>query len=234
MTGRILAGLHRHGRLIATELTVNFILPYLIYVYAAQPLGDLRALLASSAPPILWSLVEFARHRRIDAVSMLVLAGILLSILAVLGGGSVRFLQLREKLVTALIGLVFIGSVLVRRPLIYELARANMLRKSKAEADQFAALRADADFRRTVTIMTLVVGVGLLIDAAVSVLLVFTLSIRDYMILGPIIGYAWVGGLGLWVMAYSHWAKRRSEARRAAGDTKESICSPACQTSDGN
>ncbi len=127
-----------------------------------------------------------------------------------------RFLQLREKLVTAAIGLIFLGSVIARRPLIYELARANILRKSKAEAEQFAAFRAHADFRRTVTIMTLVVGMGLLVDAGVSLFLVLTLTIRDYLIFGPILGYAWLGGLGLWVMVYGKWAKGRSEARRAA------------------
>ena len=216
MPARAIAFLRNSGARIAAEVMVNFILPFVIYVWAEHPLGEVRALLASSAPPILWSLVEFARHRRIDALSMLVLAGILLSVLAVLGGGSVRFLQLREKLVTAVIGLIFIGSVMVRRPLIYELARANMLRKSKAEAAQFEALRVHAGFRRTVTIMTLGVGVGLIADAGVSVLLVFTLSIRDYLIVGPIVGYALLGGLVLWVFWYGRRARRRSEARRAA------------------
>jgi hypothetical protein len=220
LAARTLVFLRKSGGHIAIELMVNFILPFLIYIYTQQPLGDVRALVASSAPPILWSLVEFARHRRIDALSLLVLAGILLSTLAVLGGGSVRFLQLREKLVTAAIGLIFLGSIVVRRPLIYELARANMLRKSKAEAQEFAALLAHPDFRRTVTIMTVVVGVGLLVDAAFSVLLVLTLSIRDYLIFGPILGYAWLGGLALWVMVYGQWAKRRSEARRVAEDTQ--------------
>ena len=216
MPARAIAFLRNSGARIAAEVMVNFILPFVIYVWAEHPLGEVRALLASSAPPILWSLVEFARHRRIDALSMLVLAGILLSVLAVLGGGSVRFLQLREKLVTAVIGLIFIGSVMVRRPLIYELARANMLRKSKAEAAQFEALRVHAGFRRTVTIMTLGVGVGLIADAGVSVLLVFTLSIRDYLIVGPIVGYALLGGLVLWVFWYGRRARRRSEARHAA------------------
>ncbi len=216
MPARAIAFLRNSGARIAAEVMVNFILPFVIYVWAEHPLGEVRALLASSAPPILWSLVEFARHRRIDALSMLVLAGILLSVLAVLGGGSVRFLQLREKLVTAVIGLIFIGSVMVRRPLIYELARANMLRKSKAEAAQFEALRVHAGFRRTVTIMTLGVGVGLIADAGVSVLLVFTLSIRDYLIVGPVVGYALLGGLVLWVFWYGRRARRRSEARRAA------------------
>jgi hypothetical protein len=58
---------------IATELLVNIALPYLIYVKAEVPIGQVHALLAASIPPILWSAIEFARKRRLDAVSILVL-----------------------------------------------------------------------------------------------------------------------------------------------------------------
>ena len=111
-------------------------------------------------PPILWSLVEFARHRRLDALSVLVVCGIALSLLAMLGGGGARFLQLREKLVTGLIGLAFVGSALIGKPLVYELARATMRRKSENEAREFEALQVHAGFRRTMTVMTLVWGSG--------------------------------------------------------------------------
>jgi hypothetical protein len=204
------------GATILVEALVNFILPFAIYNYAEAPLGPVRALLASSAPPILWSLVEFARHRRIDALSMLVLGGILLSLLAMLGGGGVKFLQLREKLVTGLIGLVFLGSALIRRPLIYELARATMMRRSKDEAADFAALQVHAGFRRTMMVMTLVWGFGLIADVAVGVALVETISIREYLIVNPILGYGTMGALGLWTFWYGRRQRRRGEARRAA------------------
>ncbi|MEO7681799.1 MAG: VC0807 family protein, partial [Sphingomonas sp.] len=106
---RITAYLREHGGRVLVEALVNFILPYLIYTVAEARLGEVGALLASSAPPILWSIFEFARHRRLDALSVLVVAGIALSLLAMLGGGGVRFLQLREKLVTGVIGLAFLG-----------------------------------------------------------------------------------------------------------------------------
>jgi hypothetical protein len=187
-----------------------------IYNYAEAPLGEVRALLASSAPPILWSLIEFARHRRLDALSVLVVSGIALSLLAMLGGGGARFLQLREKLVTGAIGMVFLGSALLGKPLIYELARASMRRKSEEEAQQFEALQVHAGFRRTMTVMTLVWGLGLLADVAVSVVLVFVLSIRQYLLVNPILGYGIIGALSLWSFLYGQRAKRRGEARRAA------------------
>lgn len=216
MIARIAAYLRKDGGRLFLELLVNFILPFVIYNYAEAPLGAVRALLLSSVPPILWSLVEFARHRRLDALSVLVVAGIALSLLAMLGGGGVQFLQLREKLVTGVIGLAFVGSALIRKPLIYELARATMRRKSENEAQEFEALQIHAGFRRTMMVMTLVWGFGLLADVAVSVVLVFVLSIREYLIVNPILGYGTMGALSLWSFLYGQRAKARGEARRAA------------------
>jgi hypothetical protein len=210
------AWVRKNGGHVAVEGLVNAILPFAIYNYAEAPLGDVKALLVSSAPPILWSLAEFARHRRVDALSMLVIGGILLSLLALLGGGGVKFLQLREKLVTGAIGLVFLGSALIGKPLIYQLARACMRRKSEGEAQEFEALRANAGFRRTMTLMTVVWGVGLLADVAVAVVLVFALSVREYLIVNPILGYGTMGALSLWTFLYGRRAKRRGQARRAA------------------
>jgi hypothetical protein len=216
LIARTIVYVRKNGAHVLVEALVNFVLPFLIYNYAEAPLGEVKALLASSAPPILWSLFEFARHRRLDALSVLVVSGIALSLLAMLGGGGVRFLQLREKLVTAVIGLVFLGSALIGKPLVYELARASMRRKSEDEAQQFEALQIHAGFRRTMTVMTLVWGLGLIADVLVSVVLVFVLSIRQYLLINPVIGYGTLGALSLWSFLYGQRAKARGEARRAA------------------
>jgi hypothetical protein len=206
----------RNGGGFAIEILVNIVLPFVIYNYAEAPLGDVRALLASSGPPILWSLLEFARHRRLDGLSALVLGGIALSLLAMFGGGGVRFLQLRESLVPAVIGLVFLGSAVIGKPLFYQIARGSLRRKSEREAQEFEALQVHRGFRRAMTFITLVWGFGLLASVAVSVLLVFVLSIREYLIVNPILGYGTVGVLGLWTFLYGKRSKRRGETRALA------------------
>jgi hypothetical protein len=198
------------------EILVNFVLPYLTYVKTENSLGQAHALMAASLPPILWSVIQFAWKRRVDAVSILVIAGIVLSLLAFLGGGSVRFLQLRENLVTGLIGLVFLGSAAIGRPLIYQLARASKLRESKSEAERFEGLREHASFRRGMNIMTLVWGFGLLAQTLVACLMVFRMTIRNYLIVSPILGYGTMGTLALWTFFYVKRMKRRGEAARAA------------------
>jgi hypothetical protein len=213
---KVLEFIRGSGPTIAVEATVNFILPYIIFALAQPHYGDVQALILSSVPPILWSLVEFARHRRVDALSMLVLLGIVLSLVAVAGGGSARFLQLREKLVTVFIGFLFLGSALIGKPLIYQLARAQMVRNSSDELEEFEALRSNKYFRRTMMVLTVVWGLGLLVDAAVSIALVYALSIKTYLAVNPIVSYGTMGGLSLWTFLYVRRQRRKGDKRRAA------------------
>lgn len=53
---------------IAVEVAVNFLLPWLIYHFTKNRLGETNGLLLSSIPPILWSIFGVIRFRRLDAV----------------------------------------------------------------------------------------------------------------------------------------------------------------------
>lgn len=84
------------------------------------------AFIAAAAPPTLWAVVRLARRRRLDALSIIALTAIALSVLAYFGGGGATFLRIRERLVTAVTGLIFLGSAAIGKPLIYQLARARV------------------------------------------------------------------------------------------------------------
>jgi hypothetical protein len=75
-------------------------------------------------------------------------------------------------------------------------------------------MRDNIHFKRSMRLMTLVWGFGLLAEAAVSASLVLTLSVHDYLIAGPIVGYGTMGGLGCWTWWYANYKRR--QGRRAA------------------
>ena len=201
---RITHWLRQRAPRLVLELAINFAAPVLIYDQLHARWGDVPALLASSAPPVLWSIAGFLRDRRIDALSVLSIVGIALSVLAFFGGGSAQVLQLREKMVTLLIGLAFLGSAAIGKPLIYPLARATVSRESAEALAAFEARRDHPMLRRTMMVMTLAWGFGLLADFAISVVLIYRLSITRYLIVSPILGYATFGGLTLWTVWYRH------------------------------
>ncbi len=213
---RILAYARANGAKAGLEVAVNFVLPFLIYSSARGALGDVRSLMAASLPPILWSVAEFIRARKVDAIAVLVVTGIALSLLAFAGGGGVKFLQLRENLVTGLVGLVFLGSAAIGRPLIYQLARAGTRRRAADKVPAFEALRDDVRFRGAMMAATLVWGLGLLAACALNCALVFLVSIKLFMLISGPISYGAMGLLTAWTIWYVPRAKREAEARQAA------------------
>ncbi len=197
--------------MFALELVVNVGLPWLVYTLAKPRLGEVHAIMASAGPPMVWSLVEFARRRTFDAISVLVLGGIALSLIGYAFGGSPRLLLMRESLVTGLIGLAFLGSAAIRRPLIYVLANATMTRRSAAEGEEFRAARDQPGFRRAMTVMTLVWGSGFVAETCVRSVLVFSIPVSRFLIIAPIMGYGTIGLLALWTFLYARRKERLRE-----------------------
>lgn len=194
--------------LLALEILFNFLLPWACYRLAKPHIGEIHAIMASAAPPMLWSLVEFARKRRVDAISILVLGGIALSLLGFALGGSPKLLLMRESLITGVIGLIFIGSAFIRKPLIYILASASLQRQSPEDSAEFESYRDKPGFRRIMTVMTIVWGAGLIAETAIRSALVFSLPVGRFLLIGPIVGYATVGLLIGWTFLYSRAAEK--------------------------
>lgn len=196
------------------ELAVNFLLPWLAYRFALPHLGETGALIASAVPPIVWSLIELVRFRRVDALSVMVVAGIVLSVAAMALGGSPRMLLLRESLVSGAVGVVFLLSLPMRRPLIFYLARATVAREMEGGAERFETLwRERPALVRAMRFMTLVWGVGLTGETALRAWMALTWPIERFLVISPFIGYGIYGGLALWTMWYRKAMRSRAEAR---------------------
>jgi hypothetical protein len=195
------------------EIAVNFLLPWLAYRLALPHLGETGALIASAVPPIVWSLIELARFRRVDALSVMVVAGIVLSVAAMALGGSPRMLLLRESLVSGAVGVVFLLSLPMRRPLIFYLARATVAREMAGGAAHFEALWRDrAALAAAMRLMTLVWGIGLTSETALRAWMALTWPIERFLVVSPFIGYGIYGGLALWTLWYRKTLTNRAKA----------------------
>jgi uncharacterized membrane protein (DUF485 family) len=195
--------------MLALEIIFNFLLPWIVYRIAKPHVGEIHAIMASAAPPMVWSLVEFARKRRVDAISVMVLGGIGLSLLGFALGGSPKLLLMRESLITGLIGIVFVGSALIGRPLMYVLASASLKRQSAEDSAEFETFKDDPAFHRMMTVMTIVWGAGFIVETAIRSVLVFSLPVGRFLIIGPIVGYGMIGLLMIWTFLYGRAADKR-------------------------
>src|SRR5579859_538193 len=144
-----------------------------------------------------------------------------LSLLAFAGGGGVKFLQLRENIVTGLVGLIFLGSAAISKPLIYQLARAGVRRRAADKVAIVEAVRDDARFGAAMMMATLVWGVGLLATCVAHCALVFIVSIRQFLLISGPLSYATLGLLTAWTFWYVPRAIRSAAARQAVGEKSE-------------
>lgn len=112
-------------------------------------------------------------------------------------GGSARIIQIRDALVTGAIGVLFLLSLLMKRPLVFYLARAAFARQPSADTREAEALWAAPDTLRAFRVLTAIWGVGLVLQTLLLCILAWIWPIGRYLLLGSFIGYAVFGGLML-------------------------------------
>jgi len=190
------------------ELSANFLAPYVVYQLLDARYGDVDALIASAMPPLLWSVFELVKTRRLDAISVIVVTSILFTVGATAMGGSARLIQIRDALVTGVIGVIFLVSLSLKRPMIFYLARATMARNTEEGAAEFEAMWQRPGVPKVFRVLTAVWGVGLVVQTAVMCWLAWIWPISRYLLLSPFIGY---GIFGL-LMAWSLWYRARKIA----------------------
>jgi hypothetical protein len=199
---------------LVLEVLVNFVLPWLCYRLAKGSLGETGALLLSTAPPVLWSLGMILKFRRLDVVSIIVILGILLSLLAMALGGSPRVLLLRESLITGFAGVTLLISILFPRPLMFYLAQSTAAQHSPEEGDQFCLLWEKPGFVRCMYLLTWVWGVGLIFETIIRATLAWTIPTGQFLLISPIIGYSVYFSLIGWTFWYVRRLKAAMQRRQ--------------------
>lgn len=197
------------------ELAVNFVLPWVVYRLSLPYWGETGALYASAVPPLVWGIVEFAKTRRVDALSAIALLGIMLSIAMMAMGGSPRLLLIRESFVSGAIGIVFLVSLLFARPITYYLTRATMAREGEGGVERFETLWDEsASVRAALRLITAAWGLGLVIECALRSWCAWAWPIERTLVITPILSYVIFGGLLCWTF----WFRKRMRGRVAVGE----------------
>jgi intracellular septation protein A len=200
---------------VALDFLVNLGGPFLVYQLAVGHMSETAALMLSSAPPILWSIGQLIWSRKLDALSLLVITGIALSLIATLLGGSPRLLLVRESFITGLFGLIFLGSLLFPKPLMFHIVKTTVTKQGMSE-EVFASRWSIPGFRFTFYLMTTVWGAGLLVEATLKIILAFTMPAGPFLVVSPIISYGIYFGLLAWSIWYGNQRRKAGERLAAA------------------
>jgi hypothetical protein len=209
------------GRLIlALDLLVNFLMPWLLYRASRPNVDETHAIMISAGAPMVWGLVQFARSRKVDLFSILSLGGIAFSFAIFALGGSPKVLLVRESLIVGAIGVVFLVSALIRRPLMFALIRGIVESMPQGENGKLAQARDELKsyagapwFGRLMTAMTVAFGLLGITEMAARIALAFTLPTERFLLVAPFVRYGIASVFMAWLFFYVAPAARRGAAR---------------------
>jgi hypothetical protein len=181
-------------------------------------LSNVSALVLSGVLPGVAVLGGLIRHRRLDAVGVLVLAGIAVGTVVGLLSGNARLVLVEGSVPTAVFGLLCLASLRSRRPLIFRFALEFMGPDTQRGRD-FGGLWQYHGFRHAFRLFTVVWGVAYLAEAAARIVIVETTSTGTALAVSKVMPYAVGGLLALWMVSYGRHVRRQGERLAAAAQT---------------
>lgn len=207
-------GIGKVLRRLLPEIILNALLPFFIYLIMKSVLrqSELISLLATAVPSALNSIMSIIRTRRINFVAGVVLLGIVIGLLTVLLSNDPRFLLLRGSFFTAAFGLAFLISLLFPKPLSYYVARMLEAGEDAERLQNFASKWDDPLFRTNMRAQAVIWSMGLLVETAVRVPLLFSVTTEQFLAISPILMWSVVGTTFAVSRAWVHLLQRQKLA----------------------
>lgn len=186
---------------------------------------DADALIIAGIFPAAWIVFQFVRERRIDPVGAVVLFGFAVGVGAsTLLGGNAYVLKVRDSAFTALLGIACIVSVFAaRRPLIFYIGRMLSAANDRERMAAYDKLHDLPGGQHTFRVLTLVWGVGLMIEASSRLVLAAFLPTGPFLAVSPCISGVCLGGMFLFTVRYANRARAHGAALLEEGQSYPSV-----------
>lgn len=186
--------------MVAVSLLLNGVVPLVAYLLLRPHVSsDAVALAIALAVPVVGTIGMFAWRRRVDVIGVaaVVAYGIALVVL-VLSGGNAFVLKLQEAVVTGPLGLVLLGSVAFRRPLLHVLLKL--------------AGKELPGGGRAATVLTAILGTTMVLHAAALTVLALVLPTSGVLAVSRIVGIGIIGLGVLVLLSYRNRVRPRAAA----------------------
>ena len=194
------------------ELIYVAVLPYVIYRLASPHMPAAYALLLAGIPPAVRTLLGLAHHGRINLFGVFSLLAIAIKIISGLVLQDTRLILISSSLVTGAYGVIMLASLLSPTPLILKFIMNARAGSDPTQWELLTKRWQEAGSRSIFALITAIWGVGLLIELLVRITLVFTLTVDQFLAIGPIVQYSFLGVMLLATLLFLRI--RRSRKRK--------------------
>jgi intracellular septation protein A len=194
-------------------LVLNIALPIVTYdVLTNHGVAQVPALLLGGVWPALELAVNLLRTRKIDEFSVMVLIFLFVGVISALAFNSPRLVLIKEGATTGLFGLVFLGSLLAPKPLMFYFGRRFATSGIPARIEWWDNLWQYQGFRRSQRVLTAVWGVALAGSAGICIALTYVFSVSTMVVVMNVTPYVVLGLLIAGTAWYGKYAQRRPGA----------------------
>ncbi|KAJ3101782.1 hypothetical protein HDU97_001066 [Phlyctochytrium planicorne] len=204
-------------RAVFSVIVANVGLPILIYAIFSNFTSSVIALSLSAIPPTVEAFLMILKKRKLDVIATIVVFSIVLSILVSLAADDARILLVKDSITTVVLGLGFLLSIVcLKEDLIW---RCN--RQLSDEDDALVQAELDAQWdqpstRITSHILSLIWGAGLITEAVVRTVMIYSLPIHVMAYLSPLL-------MALFLVFLSAWSFVTLKARKFVPSSAQMI-----------
>ncbi len=189
-------------------------LPLLAYYgLHAAGVSDYRALLAGTIVAGLRVAFVALRNRRLDGFAAFLMAMFAVGLALAFATGDARFMLAKDSVGTAVAGLIFLSTCVVGRPVIFYAAQRFATTTSEKRELWNTLWQTKLAFRRGFRVMSVVWGVGLLVEAAVRIPLIYLLPIQIMVGLSTVLQVTAFTLLMTWNLWYGKRMQRAGQAQ---------------------
>lgn len=184
--------------LMMLTLIVDVVVPYAIYyVLHRMGLSDFWALTYGGSFSVLRVIYSVLRHGKVDVISVIVCGLFAVGVAASALSGDPRFLIIKDSILTGAFALAMIGSVLFGRPLTFYIFRHLM-----GDTDIGKKWMRTVAFDVALRTLTLVWGLGYLLESTVRIVLTWLVPISTAALLSPVLMLVTTLLLVVWTRGY--------------------------------
>lgn len=195
---------HFAVRQVLSSLVLDVAMPIVVFfVLRACGVSTLLAIVAGGAFPLINVGRGWIGSRRIEPLGMIVITCITFGAAAALISGSVFVALLKDFVLLGGFGLLFLVSVIgAERPVMFYILRQFIAGSDPMRLQWWEGLWQHARFRAAQRRVTVVWGLGLLIEALIGTALACLLMPSQVVIISPIMAMSVLAALALWTRGY--------------------------------
>jgi intracellular septation protein A len=193
--------------------------PLILYFTLKHPLGELYATIISSIPSLLSVIWSILIKRRFEPLPILIIFAFSIGLGLSLGLKDAKLHQINGPIITTVIGTSYIATVNFKRPVIYYFTRPWITKNELEKIREFDLKWENPYIINSMKVVSVVWGLGFILQSIANVVLIFTIDLDSVMIWGHVLTFGTIAILLVWSYIYKNFKTKQYQKQNQQDPT---------------